>query len=343
MDINMIITQTPFRMSFFGGGTDMPEFFRGNGGAVLSSTFDKYCYVNVRHLPRFFDYKTELSYSKIERVERIEDIRHPAIREAMKMLKMHEIRLTYEADLPARSGLGTSSSFAVGMLNAFYALKGKYADKKKLADEAIYLERELCGEAGGWQDQIAASFGGFNRINFTEDGYEVLPVIISRERKAQLNDNLLMYFTGFTRFSSEVQKSNNITAKEKQSQLKQLKELVDEAENILTDRTRDLDDFGRLLDASWKLKRQTGSQISTSSIDALYKKAISAGALGGKLLGAGGGGFLVFYVQPERRKVVIQEMAGLLHVPFKFESGGTKVIYYKPENYEAEGDRNFCY
>ncbi|MBG8169169.1 kinase, partial [Enterococcus faecium] len=185
----MIITKTPFRMSFFGGGTDMEDYFKENGGAVLSTTFDKYCYVNVRHLPRFFDYSAELSYSRTERVTSIEDIEHPAIRNAMKMLDVHEIRLTYEADLPARSGLGTSSSFAVGMLNAFYALEGKYADKKKLADEAIYLERVLCNEAGGWQDQIAASYGGFNRINFNVDGYEVLPVIISPERKKQLNNN----------------------------------------------------------------------------------------------------------------------------------------------------------
>lgn len=175
----MIITRTPFRMSFFGGGTDMERFFREYGGAVISTTFDKYCYVTVRHLPRFFDYTTELSYQTTERVSDVDDIKHPAIRNAMKMLDMHEIRLTYEADLPARSGLGTSSSFAVGMLNAFYALKGKYADKKRLADEAIYLERVLCDEAGGWQDQIAASFGGFNRINFNTDGtYDVYPVII---------------------------------------------------------------------------------------------------------------------------------------------------------------------
>lgn len=187
----MIITKTPFRMSFFGGGTDIEDYFKENGGAVLSTTFDKYCYVNVRHLPRFFDYSSELTYSKMERVKDTDDIKHPAIREAMKFLDMQEIRLTYEADLPARSGLGTSSSFAVGMLNAFYALKGKYADKKKLADEAIYLERVLCNEAGGWQDQIAASFGGFNRINFNTDGtYDVLPVIISPERKQHLNNNL---------------------------------------------------------------------------------------------------------------------------------------------------------
>lgn len=329
----MIITKTPFRMSFFGGGTDMEEFFRQYGGAVLSTTFDKYCYVNVRHLPRFFDYTTELSYSKTERVTDIEDIEHPAIRNAMKMLDMHEIRLTYEADLPARSGLGTSSSFAVGMLNAFYALKGKYVDKKRLADEAIYLERVLCAEAGGWQDQIAASFGGFNRINFSADGYEVMPVIISPERKSRLNDNLLMFFTGFTRFSSDVQKANKQGYHDKTAELKEMLSLVDDAERVLTDKTADLDDFGRLLDHTWKLKRQTGAAISTDSIDALYSKGIVAGALGGKLLGAGGGGFLVFYVQPEYRESVMKAMSDLLYIPFRFEDGGTRVIHYSPEEY----------
>lgn len=329
----MIITKTPFRMSFFGGGTDMEEFFRQYGGAVLSTTFDKYCYVNVRHLPRFFDYTTEISYSKTERVKSIEDIEHPAIRNAMKMLNMHEIRLTYEADLPARSGLGTSSSFAVGMLNAFYALKGKYVDKKELADEAIYLERVLCAEAGGWQDQIAASFGGFNRINFSADGYEVLPVIISPERKRRLNDNLLMFFTGFTRFSSDVQKANRQGYHDKTAELKEMLSLVDDAERVLTDKTTDLDDFGRLLDHTWKLKRQTGAAISTDSIDALYSKGIAAGALGGKLLGAGGGGFLVFYVQPEYRESVMKAMSNLLYIPFRFEDGGTRVIHYSPEEY----------
>ena len=329
----MIITKTPFRMSFFGGGTDMESYFRENGGAVLSTTFDKYCYVNVRHLPRFFDYTTELSYSRMERVTDVCDIEHPAIREAMKMLDMHEIRLTYEADLPARSGLGTSSSFAVGMLNAFYALQGKYADKKKLADEAIYLERVLCNEAGGWQDQIAASYGGFNRINFNADGYEVFPVIMSRERKQQLNDNLLMFFTGFTRFSSEVQKANNVSAVEKRKQLKEMHLLVDEAERVLTNASADLDDFGRLLDHTWKLKKQTGSTISTESIDILYDRGMKAGALGGKLLGAGGGGFLLFYVQPEHKAAVMTAMQELMHIPFSFETGGTRVIHYSPETY----------
>lgn len=329
----MIITKTPFRMSFFGGGTDMESFFCKYEGAVLSTTFDKYCYVTVRHLPRFFEYSTELAYSKMERVTSIEDIQHPAIRNAMKMLDIHEIRLTYEADLPARSGLGTSSSFAVGMLNAFYALKGKYVDKKKLADDAIYLERVLCKEAGGWQDQIAASFGGFNRINFNANGYEVLPIIISPERKKQLNQNLLMFFTGFTRFSSDVQKANAASKESKIIQLKEMLALVDEAEKVLTDKYSNLDDFGRLLDHTWKLKRQTGTAVSTNSIDELYKKGIVAGALGGKLLGAGGGGFLVFYVQPEYQDSVRWAMRDLMHIPFEFEDGGTRVIHYTPESY----------
>ena len=339
----MIITQTPFRMSFFGGGTDMESFFIKHGGAVLSTTFDKYCYVNVRHLPRFFDYSTELSYSRTERVTSIEDIEHPAIRNAMKMLDMHEIRLTYEADLPARSGLGTSSSFAVGMLNAFYALKGKYADKKKLADEAIYLERVLCEEAGGWQDQIAASFGGFNRINFNTDGtYDVLPVIISPERKKNLNDNLMMFFTGFTRFSSDVQKANAGTKETQEAKEKRYLEmlsLVDKAEQILTDKNTDLDNFGRLLDHTWKLKKQIGSAVSTNSIDALYEKGMQAGALGGKLLGAGGGGFLVFYVQPEYQEAVKESMKELMYIPFRFEDGGTRVIHYTPETYVPLEDK----
>ena len=330
----MIITKTPFRMSFFGGGTDMESFFMENGGAVLSTTFDKYCYVNVRHLPRFFDYSTELSYAKIERVTDVNDIQHPAIREAMKMLDMHEIRLTYEADLPARSGLGTSSSFAVGMINAFYALKGKYADKKKLADAAIYLERELCKEAGGWQDQIAASYGGFNRINFNSDGYEVLPLIINPERKRQLNNNLMMFFTGFTRFSSDVQKANASNKADKVNQLIEMLALVDEAEKVLVDKQSDLDEFGRLLDHTWRIKRKTGNTVSTNSIDELYDKGLKAGALGGKLLGAGGGGFLVFYVEPDKQEKVKKAMEDLLYIPFEFEDGGTRVIHYSPETYE---------
>lgn len=329
----MIITQTPFRMSFFGGGTDLPEFYREHGGAVLSTTFDKYCYVNVRHLPRFFDYSTELSYSKIERVTEIGDIQHPAVREAMRMLDMREIRLSYEADLPARSGLGTSSSFAVGMLNAFYALKGKYADKKKLADEAIYLERVLCKEAGGLQDQIAAAFGGLNLIRFHADGYTVNPVIASPDRKQRLNESLMLFFTGFSRFSADIQTETGRVIRDKTAELKEMLALVDEAERVLTSGMA-LDEFGRMLDHSWKLKRGISAKISTDSIDALYAKAIRAGALGGKLLGAGGGGFLLFYVEKEHQNAVRAALADLLYVPFSFENTGTRVIFYDPESYE---------
>lgn len=329
----MIITQTPFRMSFFGGGTDFPAFYREHGGAVISTTFDKYCYVNVRHLPRFFDYSTELSYAKIERVNKVEEIQHPAIREAMKQLDMHEIRLTYEADLPARSGLGTSSSFAVGMLNAFYALKGKYADKRKLADDAIFLERVLCNESGGVQDQIAASFGGLNRINFDAVGYSVNPVIISPERKNLLNRNLMLFFTGFSRFSSDIQVEAEKSLKSKQAQLLEMLSLVDDAEAVLTSKC-DLNEFGRLLDYTWKLKRGITSKVSTDSIDAVYEKAMKAGATGGKLLGAGGGGFLLFYVEPEKQEKVREVLKDFLYVPFKFETGGTRVIHYTPESYE---------
>lgn len=329
----MIITQTPFRMSFFGGGTDVEEYFREYGGAVISTTFDKYCYVTVRHLPPFFEYSTDITYSRSERVTDVEDIEHPAIRNAMKMLDMHALRLTYDADLPARSGLGTSSSFAVGMLNAFYALKGKYASQKKLADDAIYLERTLCGEAGGWQDQIAAAFGGLNRIKFTEDGYEVLPIVISPERKRQLNDNLLLFFTGFTRLSSDIQKINSATKGDRIAKLREMYTLVGEAEKVLTNKNADLDDFGRLLHCTWKLKRETGSAVSTSMVDALYERGMSAGALGGKLLGAGGGGFMLFYVQPEYKEPVLKAMSDLLYIPFQFETGGSRVIHYTPEEY----------
>ena len=324
-------------MSFFGGGTDLELFFRENGGAVISTTFDKYCYVTVRHLPRFFEYSTELSYSQTERVKSVGEIKHPAIRNAMKLLDMHEIRLTYEADLPARSGLGTSSSFAVGMLNAFHALKGQYADKKQLADEAIYLERVLCNEEGGLQDQIAASYGGFNRIDFNKDGrYEVSPIIIHPQRKKLLNENLLMFFTGFTRFSSDLQKANASGYAQKKKQLLEMLSLVDEAEAILTDKKTSLDEFGLLLDRTWRLKRQTGGAITTDSIDALYEKGIEAGALGGKLLGAGGGGFLVFYARPEMHNSVKEAMNNLLYVPFEFEDGGTRIIHYSPESYDPE-------
>ena len=335
----MIITKTPFRMSFFGGGTDMPDFFNDERGAVISTTFDKYVYVTVRHLPRFFDYSTEIKYSRIERVTKLDDIIHPMVRNAMKMMDMHELYISYDADLPGRTGLGTSSTFAVGLLNCFYCLKGKYASKRKLADDAIKLERELCCEAGGWQDQIAASFGGFNRIDFNKEGYQVRPIIISPSRKQQLNENLMLFFTGFTRFSSEIQQSTKSSISEKKFQLLKMVSLVDEAQEILENDTRNLDDFGRLLDETWKLKKQTGTSISKDSIDEFYEHGIKAGALGGKLLGAGGGGFLLFYVKKDKQEAVRKELKDLMEVPFNFEDGGTRVIYYAPESFDISSTK----
>lgn len=331
----MILTKTPFRMSFFGGGTDIPKYFNENKGAVISTSFDKYVYVTVRHLPRFFEYTSEIIYSKTERVKSIDEIVHPMVKNAMKMLDMHELHISYDADLPARSGLGTSSTFAVGLLNAFYSLKGKFASKEQLAKDAIYLERELCNEAGGWQDQIAASFGGFNRIDFCNNKFEVRPIIISPERKKELNDNLLLFFTGFTRFSADIQKSTTKTLDEKKAQMDKMLNLVDEAEKILVDKKTSLDNFGKLLDVTWKLKRETGKDVSTSQIDLLYEKGIKAGALGGKLLGAGGGGFLLFYVPKEKHLAVRKALKELMEVEFNFEDGGTKVIYYSPEVFDV--------
>lgn len=331
----MIISKTPFRMSFFGGGTDFEGFYKEYGGAVISSTFDKYCMVSVGHLPRFFDYSNQLTYSKIERTKTVDEIEHPAVRNAMKYLDMHELRIDYEADLPARSGLGTSSSFAVGMLNAFYALKGKYADKKKLAEDAIYLERVLCKESGGVQDQIAAAYGGLNRIDFYDGGFSVNPIIISSERKKTLNDNLMLFFTGFSRFSSNISQAHEKGIKDKISELKEMYKLVDEAQNLLVSKS-DINEFGRLLDYSWKIKRGFTDSVSTDSIDEMYKKAISAGALGGKLLGAGGGGFILFYVEKDKQSVVRKALSDYLYIPFEFENDGTKIIYYQAEDYDPE-------
>ena len=329
----MIITKTPFRMSFFGGGTDIPEFFNSNKGAVISTTFDKFVYVTVRHLPRFFDYTTEIIYSKQERVKRISDIAHPMVRNAMNYLDMHELHIAYDADLPAKSGLGTSSTFAVGLLNAFYSLKGLKASKKKLALDAIHVEREMCKEAGGWQDQIAAAFGGFNRIDFDSNGFKVTPIKISKKRKKELNDNLLLFFTGFTRFSADVQKDTMSELFDKNAMYLEMLKLVDEAQKILENNKISLDEFGKLLNKTWMIKRKTGSSISNSKIDELYNKAIAAGALGGKILGAGGGGFFLFYV-PREKQNDVKKTLGLLEVPFEFENKGTQVIYDGPEVYD---------
>lgn len=313
-------------MSFFGGGTDFPEFYLEHGGAVISTTFDKYCHVNVKELPDIFGYKTFLSYAQTEKVNSVDEIKHPAIRNAMKWLGLERIALNYDADIPSKTGLGTSSSFSVGMLNAFYTLQGIIKSKRELADDAIHLERVLCGEAGGIQDQIAAAFGGFNRIDFGADGYTVKPLEISEERKHLLNSNLLMFFTGISRFSFEIQETTKEAVSRKKSELTEMLKMVDIAEKILVEPNCSLGDFGRLLNETWLLKRSISNKISTDYIDECYEKAMNAGALGGKLLGAGGGGCLLFYVPEDRHESVRKAFSGMHEVRFRFENDGTQII-----------------
>ena len=320
-------------MSFFGGGTDISSFFNEYGGSVISTTFDKYCYVNVRHMPPFHPYISELVHNRFERVNSIDEIEHPLIRECMRLHDIHEIRLTYEGDLPARTGLGTSSTFAVGMLNAFCALKGKMMSKRQLAQEAIHVERDVLKEHGGWQDQVAAAYGGLNRIDFNDGDFSVHPIVISPERKRELDDNLLLFYTGIQRFSSEIQADTFAKPVDKVQQLKDMLALVDEAENVLCNRNASLNEFGRLLDTTWKLKRGTGIKVSNGSIDELYETAIKAGALGGKLLGAGGGGFLLFYCEKDKQETLKKALDQLMIVPFNFENEGTQVLYFNPAEY----------
>ena len=335
----MIISRTPFRMSFFGGGTDYPPFFKEHGGSVISTTFNKYCYVSIRHIPRFFNHRNQVTYSRIERTRSAAEIEHPMVRNALLHLGMEELSINYDADLPARSGLGSSSSFSVGLLNALHALRGEYAGKHALAEEAIHVERTLCRESGGWQDQIAAAYGGLNRIDFAGDSFTVRPVLISRPRKEQLADHLMLFFTGFSRLSSEIAAEQVKHIKDKTAELVELLQLVDEGERILTDATCDLDEFGRLLHHTWQIKQGITQKISTDTLDEIYARALKNGALGGKLLGAGGGGFFLFYVRRQDQSRLKNALPQLLHVPFAFEENGSEILYYQPESVEEESIR----
>ena len=322
----MFTTRTPFRMSFLGGGTDFPAYFNEYGGCVLSATFNKYSYVTVRNLPALFEYKNQFTYSKIERFNSPDELEHPLVREALKYIDIDRIQIAYDADLPARSGIGSSSSFAVGLLNELHLIKGEKLSKMELAKEAIHLERVLCKEAGGVQDQLAVAFGGLNRIDFTADGYKINPVNISEERKAEFNNNLLLVFTGFSHFSGEVAVTQQNNIPQRISELHEMKSLVYEGEKILSSDTS-LDEFGRLLDYTWQLKRTLSDKISTSEIDSIYKSARDAGALGGKILGAGSGGFMLLYVNEEKRQRVADLFEPSRIIPFEFENDGTKLIY----------------
>ncbi len=324
----MIISRTPFRISFFGGGTDFPSWYRENGGAVLSTTIDKYCYITCRLLPQFFEYKNRFVYSKAEQVDEIDEIIHPSIRETLRFFNIEEgLELHHDGDLPARTGLASSSAFTVGLAHALYALQGKMVQKKKLALDAIHIEQNMIKENVGSQDQVAVSFGGLNRVSFSGDNdIEVNPVTINRDKVRELQDHLLLFFTGFARSASKIEKDKIANIDKNKDVLKKMYGMVDEAVNILSD--GDIIDFGRLLHENWLLKRSLSDKVSTNYIDYIYDIATKNGAMSGKVLGAGGGGFILFFVKPEDREKLKGALDFLLHVPFKFDFLGSQIIYY---------------
>lgn len=331
----MIISRTPFRISFFGGGTDYPVWFNEEKGAVLVTTIDKYCYITCRWLPPFFEHRHRIVYSRVETVRAIEEVEHPAVRAVLRYLGFQAgVELHHDGDLPARTGLGSSSSFTVGLLHSLYALKGRMADKDRLARDAIHVEQNLIQENVGSQDQTAAAFGGLNRVDFTPENHiAVQRLTLSRQRMQELQDHLMLYFTGFSRLASQVAGEQIRNTPNKRRELRTMYGMVDEAVGILASDTP-LDDFGRLLHESWKLKRTLSSKVTSSAIDELYGRACRAGALGGKLLGAGGGGFFLIFAPPERQRAIKRALHGLLRVPFGFENLGSQIIFYQPNTYE---------
>jgi D-glycero-alpha-D-manno-heptose-7-phosphate kinase len=329
----MIITSTPLRISFFGGGTDYPVWYRQYGGSVLSTTINKCCYITCRALPPFFEYHSRISYSKVENVVHNQAIQHPSVRACLQFLQIEDgVEIHHVADLPARTGLGTSSAFTVGLLLGLHALKNRMRDKRTLAEEAIHVEQQLLGEAVGAQDQVSAAFGGFNRINFHPNGsVEVNRIITAPDRLEELQRHLALYFTGFSRTASEIAQEQLRMTPHKKQELDTMLQMVGEAEVILTSSSRALDEFGRLLHEGWQVKRSLTQKITNARIDEIYQAGLSAGALGGKLLGAGGGGFMLFYVAPERRAALRERLKSLLCVPFTFSSRGSHVVVYEPD------------
>ena len=326
----MIISRTPFRVSFFGGGTDYPVWYKEHGGSVISVTINKYCFITARLLPPFFKYKHRIRYYLNEEAQKLDEIKHPSVRECAKYLKIDKgIEIVHNADLPAQSGLGSSSTFTVGLLNALYALQNYMPTKRELALEAIHVEQDLIGESVGSQDQTAAAFGGLNRITFNGGkDFDVDPIIVSNERRTELQENLMMFFTGFARTASEVAKTQIEVTPKKEKELNTILEICREGLKRLTDSKQSLDNFGELLDVEWKVKRSITNKISDKDIDDIYDAGIKAGALGGKLLGAGGGGFMLFYVPKDQQEKVKTALKSKLFVPFRFENTGSKIIYY---------------
>lgn len=337
----MIISRTPFRISFFGGGTDYPAWYLRHGGAVLATTIDKYCYLTCRYLPPFFEHRFRVVYSKIESCQTIDEITHPAIREVLRYLNIDRgVEIHHDGDLPARSGMGSSSSFTVGLLHALYALKGHMPNKKQLAMESIYIEQELLRETVGSQDQISAAYGGFNHITFLPNGeFSIRPVTITPERMLELNSHLMLFYTGIRRTASDIAESfvNDLDAKK--HQLRIMKDLVEEAISILNSR-QDITSFGELLHENWQAKCSLSPMVSNSYVNEIYQQAISAGAIGGKLTGAGGGGFMLLFVHPPYQSTVKEKLSKLLYVPLKFEFSGSQIIFFDPEEDYSTEDRN---
>ena len=329
----MIISRTPFRVSFFGGGTDYPDWFHEHGGAVLATTIDKYCYISVRELPPFFNHRFRVVYSIVENVKEVAEIAHPAVRAVLQRLEVDKgLEIHHDGDLPARSGLGSSSAFTVGLLRAIHALRGRHTSKEALASEAIHVEQCMLREPVGLQDQISAAFGGFNHITFRGDGtYDVEPMILPRERLAALQDHLMLVFTGISRLAPVVAQTVIDNLKQRTSELKAIQEMVDRAIEVLASPADDIVDFGRLLNESWMLKRRLSDRVSNADVDDLYETARRAGAIGGKLLGAGGGGFVLLFVRPEDRARVGEALRKLIAVPFKFDVSGCRIALYQPD------------
>lgn len=330
----MIIVRTPFRISFFGGGTDYPTWYQEHGGAVLATTIDKYCYITCRKLPPFFDHRYRVVYSNIEMVKEISEIQHPAVRAVLEWSgEDYGLEIHHDGDLPARSGLGSSSSFTVSLVNVMQALKGKYVSKESLAKNAIHIEQEIIKENVGSQDQISAAYGGFNRIEFKKNdaGFDVSPIVINKNRRQELESHLMLCFTGFSRIASTIACSKIQNLKNRFTELMKMRDMVDEAIEILQDPSVPIEKFGELLHQSWLYKRTLSDKVSNAEIDELYATAKKAGAIGGKILGAGGGGFLLLFVKPELQAKVRQSLAKLIHVPFQFEDTGSRVVLYQPE------------
>ncbi|MFA6310343.1 MAG: hypothetical protein WC681_02620 [Sterolibacterium sp.] len=330
----MIVSRTPFRVSFFGGGTDYPDWYREHGGTVISAAINKYSFITCRYLPPFFDYKFRIRYYQREETNSIAEIKHPAVRECLSFMQLEKgVDLVHHADLPARTGLGSSSTFTVGLLHALYALKHEMPTKRELALNAIYVEQELIGEAVGSQDQTAAAFGGVNRIDFggTQE-ITVTPLILSPTKLESLERHMMLFFTGFARTASDIAPEQIQNIPTRTNELHRMMEIVDAAMEILTSKSDRTEDFGRLLDEQWRIKQKMSSRISNREINAIYDQGIAAGALGGKLLGAGGGGFMLFLASPERQAAVRDALKDLLYVPSRFDHLGSQIVYHSHED-----------